>query len=435
MKARRRLATLVLAVLLVLGLVPVAAGCTGASNKVTLTMVESLTSPQRTEKLKSFIKKYQDANPNVTIELISPPMDGADQKIRQMLMNKNDIDILEVRDWTVKEFSNNNYLVPLDDYVKAWDGSKTLTKTVTLAGTMVGGKYYLIPYGFYQKMIFYRQDWLKEAGIAKPTTWDELLAAAEKLTNPEKGRYGWTLRGVNGGYGVMTGIIIDKLGTKGVVLDDNYYTPDGKTIFSTPEALEAFNTMIALYTKASPKDSISWGFQDQCQAFTSGVTAFLMQDPEVVAICQEQMDEGTWGTMPLPVDAKSQQSGANIGYAGWGIAANCKYKDEAWKFIAFLSNADNNAEFCASYSVIPIHSNAAEKNAFFKSGPFAPYIEMSSKPDNFFIYHGTENYSKLTQFGETAQSDYQNVLQGKADAATVLKAWDAFWTDALKTGK
>ena len=47
--------------------------------------------------------------------------------------------------------------------------------------------------------------------------------------------------------------------------------------------------------EASSKDAIAWGYPDQCQAFTSGVTAFLVQDPEVVAICQEQMNKGTWG--------------------------------------------------------------------------------------------------------------------------------------------
>ena len=61
------------------------AGCSGgksegaasAGGKITITMVESLTSPERTATLQSIIDKYEAANPNVHVELISPPLENA----------------------------------------------------------------------------------------------------------------------------------------------------------------------------------------------------------------------------------------------------------------------------------------------------------------------------------------------------------------------
>jgi len=157
------------------------------------------------------------------------------------------------------------------------------------------------------------------------------------------------------------------------------------------------------------------------------VTAFLVQDPEVVAICQESMEEGTWATMPMPVDANSKQAGIGAGYAGWGISAHCKHKDEAWKFISFLSNEDNNVEFCLKYSVIPIHTNAGEKDEFFKSGPFAPYVYMNSNPDIYFMNNGSENYAETTEFNTMAEADFQRVLQDQQEIEETLKKWDEFW--------
>lgn len=424
----KRSGLLAFAIVLILALGAVTMGT--AEGKVHLVMVESLTSPQRTEVLQSIIDRFQAENPNITIELISPPLEGADQKIRQMLMNQNDIDIMEVRDWTSLEFSQNGYLLALDDYIAKWDGAATLVENFRLTGTRAGGKYYLMPYGFYQSMLFYRSDWFAEAGLALPTTYDELLDVCVKITDPAKGRYGWTLRGISGGASLVSNITIAKLGRDGVVNDDTPFLPDGRTIYATPEAVEAFKMVKRFYEEASPKDAISWGYPDQCQAFTSGVTAVLQQDPEVVAICEELMQPGTWSTMPLVVDAKTQNANFNIGYAGWGISSFCKHPDEAFKFLSFLENSENNAIFCEKYSVIPIHSDAATRSEFFSSGPFGAYTIMNSKPENYFITSGPEKYAENTEFSTLSDSDFQNVLQGNAAIEDTLASWNAFWLAA-----
>jgi multiple sugar transport system substrate-binding protein len=342
----------------------------GQSNKITLTMVESLTNPGRTKILREIADAYQAAHPNIVIEIIFPPLDGADQKIQQMLMNKNDMDIFEVRDLAVAQFSSNNFIEPLDEYIKNWSDAATLVDNVKTAATLVGGKWYLIPYGFYMKMLYYRADWLKEAGIPAPTTVSELFAAAKALTNPAIGRYGRTLRGVSGGWGMIGDIVRARLGTKGIDTREPNFTKDGKLIYGTPEVLEAFNAMFELYKTASPSDAISWGFQDQCQAFTSGVTAFLYQDPEAVAVCQQNMRDGTWAMIPPPVDDVSRQFPVTTGYAGWGLAPHSKHKQEAADFIMFLSNPANNAKFRKQYSVIPIHRAGAIKRINKKGGRF-----------------------------------------------------------------
>lgn len=54
---------------------------------VTITLVESLTSPERTAVLREIADKYQAEHSNITIDIISPPLENADAKITQMLMN------------------------------------------------------------------------------------------------------------------------------------------------------------------------------------------------------------------------------------------------------------------------------------------------------------------------------------------------------------
>ena len=425
MKIGRRIIAVVLA--LMIGLSMILAGC-GGGGKIKLTMVESLTSPERTQVLREIADAYTKANPNITIEIIAPPLDGADQKIQQMLMNKDEMDIFEVRDSTVAQFTSNDFIEPLDDYIKDWEHLGTLVENTHLTAKLVGDKYYLMPYGFYLKMLFYRSDWLEEAGIPVPTTWDEIYEAGLKLTDPSKGRYGWTLRGVRGGWTFVGELTRARLGSTGIDLFDPYYTSSGKSVFGTPEAALMMDYMKKLYTDTSPKDSISWAYPDQCQAFTSGVTAFLFQDPEVVAICEESMEPGTWDTAPLPVDSVTGQFPVGVGYAGWGIPAHSTHKKEAADFILYLSDPDNNVRFCKTYSVIPIHSNAPEKDEFFKSGPFGPYAYMNNNPDKFFMTVG-KSRAEDGEIDKIREVDYSQVLSGEKDAAQTLSEWTAVSDD------
>ena len=403
-----------------------------AEERITLYMVESLTSPARSAVLQEIIAAYENDHPNVHIELVSPPLETADEKIYQMLANGADIDILEVRDINVGMMTAHDYVLPLDDYVANWEDAATLSDTVESTATLVGDAYYLIPYGFYRKMVYYRSDWFEEAGLTPPTTWEELIEDSKKLTDPENGRYGFTFRGGSGGSGYYNMLLLDNLGQDAVDNTQNLLlADDSATIYSTDIAVESLKQYADLYFNGSPKDSITWGYPDQVQAFTSGVTAILIQDPEVVASCEASMEPGTWATCPMPVGASGQDA-YFPGYAGWGISHCCEHPDEAWDFIAFLSNPENNVKFAEVYSTIPIHTNAGEFSEFFSTGAFAAYTEMANRPDEYFFSQGMLKYEKNSAFGTVADPTVQAYLLGDYTEEECLEILDDFWAEVIE---
>src|SRR5665647_19505 len=120
---RRTLTGATFGLVTVLALVGCSSGTSGAKSGTTrLNMVESLTNPARTVLLKSQIAEFEKANPSISVNLISPPTDSADQKIRTMLQSKAGIDVLEVRDFTVAEFSTNGWLYDMTNDMKSWSG-------------------------------------------------------------------------------------------------------------------------------------------------------------------------------------------------------------------------------------------------------------------------------------------------------------------------
>lgn len=398
----------------------------GDENVVTLRMIESLTSPNRTAIIQESINAFMDQNPNIKVELISPPFDQADNKIRTMLNAKQELDVLEVRDLNVAEFVNNGYVEPLNEYAKSWDDFGTVT-SVAQSVASVGDKLYFIANGLYQRQLFYRADWLKEAGIAVPTTYQELVDASVKVTDPSQNRFGFSFRGGSGANAVPD-TMIQAYSSEKINIDDAMFLKDGGTIYSSPEAKEAVEQYVKLYKEGSPPDSINWGFQEQVQAFTSGVTAFLLQDPDVIQTLTDSMEEGTWATAPMP---KGPQGKALIsaGGAGWGIASYSKNKEAAWKLISFLSSPEENTKLSKSHGTVPIHSSATE-DAFFQSGPYKTLLDMTNQPDTFVNFKPPFQYPANGQWGTVAMESGQRMLLGQASVEDTLKQWDDYWVKA-----
>ncbi|MEU4696372.1 ABC transporter substrate-binding protein [Nonomuraea dietziae] len=384
---------------------------------VRLRMIESLTSPDRTKLMKSLLADFEKANPGVEVELISPPLDSADQKITQILQTKKDLDVLEVRDHTVKSFSNNGWLAELP--TTQWAGWQDLTELARKKAVEVGGKPYLIPYGFYQRALFYRTDW----GMTKPpATWEELYQEGKRMTTGE--RFGYSFRGGKGGadYAVQ---MISAYNGEALDPEKSFYLKDKKTIFSTPEAAQALDLFVKIFKEASPPDSVSWGYPEMVQGFTSGVTGMLIQDPEVIKTVEES-GVTSWSTAPIP-KGPTGYAFQPVGYAGWGVTSFSAHKGQAVKLVQFLSEARQSLRFAKGNSLIPI-SSSAQNDPQFSQGAWKAYLEAQKDPKQVITIRPVDSPG-WSQFLVDSDRDVQALLTGKKSTAEVLKAWDEFWTD------
>jgi multiple sugar transport system substrate-binding protein len=398
-----------------------------ADGQVTLQMVESLTNPTRTTLLKKLIADFEGQNSGIKVQLISPPTNQADQKIQQMLQSGKGVDVLEVRDTTVGPFSTNKWIYDMTPDLKGWDGLQALTPNA-LKVAQEGGKSYMVPYGFYGLSLFYRKDLVQQAGFSgPPKSWAEMIEQAKKINNPSKNVYGYSFRGGLGAGGnaiaIISGYVIDEINR-----DNAFKLTSGKTIFSSPKAVDALNQYVDLFKNASPPSSVSWGYPEMVQGFTSGTTGFLLQDPEVIATVKQSktIKEDQWGTAPLPVGptGKAAQPLAN---AGWGVAQGSTHKPEAVKLIKFLTSGDAAMTFSKENSLVPILKSAAD-DPFFKDGPWASYVAMNESPDTYIVVTQPRGVPWSTEWGNKSDADVQKLITGKAQPAEILKSWDEYWT-------
>ena len=406
-------------------------GCTSpaADGTVTLQMVESLTNPARTQLLKSLLADFEAKNKGVKVQLVSPPTDQADQKLQQMLQAGSGIDVLEVRDLTVGPFSKNGWLYDMSHDLDGWTGWDALTPNAAKFSKNAEGKSYFVPYGFYGLSLFYRTDLVKDAGFnAPPNSWEELLQQATAIQDPSKKRYGYAFRGGKNGYTNAT-VAIEAYVADQIDVNNAYKLSSGKSIFSAPEAREALKTYFALFKQASPPSSVAWGYPEMVEGFSNGSTAFLLQDPEVIATVGQSkaISKDQWTTAPMLVGptGKAIQPMAT---AGWGVASSSKHKQEAVKLIKFLSEGEASIRFTKENSLVPILKTAVD-DEFYKVGAWKSYVTMNQKPDVYITAVQPREASWWTEWAQKADTEVQQVLAGKMSQEELLASWDKYWTE------
>jgi multiple sugar transport system substrate-binding protein len=399
-------------------------GCKASSGTV-LNFMEVMTNPARTEVLHRMIDEYTRLHPDVKINLISPPYEQADSRLTMSLNARETLDIVEVRDLTAPQYVTNNNLEDLTSYINAWDEAESLLAITREAAITAGGKPYLIPQFFYIKALFVRTDVLAKLGVTKmPETLDELYQICARITDAAKNQFGYTLRGKGSPYKTSDVLILSDI--RNVDPNNLYLMKDGSSVYENPAFLEGLKKYVELYRKAAPQDSVNWGFNEQINAFVSGVTPFLMQDPDTVPLLDEQLGRDKYTVIPMPA-GRSGTVYLDYGFAGFAIPSYSKNKEAAWDFIAFMSSAKQNAAFCKDYGTLPVHSVTFEEDPYFNSGLYQAWAKTMNSPGRFTFVKYPYESEKFPGWGQVQEQYIQSTLLGQTTPEQAVKAWADYW--------
>jgi raffinose/stachyose/melibiose transport system substrate-binding protein len=154
-------------------------GGSGSSKPVKLTWWHNANQNPGRDFWAKVATEYHAAHPNVTINVVPIQNEQLRQKIAVALQGQNPPDLFQ--QWGGGEMADQAEAGKLKDLtqdVQSWIGN--LGSTVS--GWQADGKQYGIPYTLGIVGFWYNKDLFAKAGItAPPTTWDELIADAQKL--------------------------------------------------------------------------------------------------------------------------------------------------------------------------------------------------------------------------------------------------------------
>jgi multiple sugar transport system substrate-binding protein len=408
---------------ILLGAALAALGAVSAWAETKVQLVEVITSPQRTEFLKSQLAEFEKANPDITVEVVSLPWGQAFEKFLSMVQAGETPDIVEMPERWVGLYANNGQLEDLGPYMKDWPEFATLGERAKQFGSTVSNTQYMIPYGYYLNAMFWNKKIFAEAGLSgPPQTMEEFAADAKKISELGNGKYGYCLRGGAGAFGSIQQFLNNMDGKPG------YFNEDGTSTFNEEGSVKGLQMMQDIYMKGwAPKDAVSWGFNEIVTGFYTGTCAMLNQDPDALIGIAEKMNADDFAVAPWPVGPNGKAYPA-LGYAGWAMLSDSAAKKEAWKVMSFLLENKQNLGWAKTVGVLPIH-NGAEQDEYFKTEQFKGWFDEMNNPDKYVFVTPPTHLENLGVFYDSmVPTGFQEMLLGKKTPKQVADEWAKFLT-------
>jgi multiple sugar transport system substrate-binding protein len=213
------------------------------------------------------------------------------------------------------------------------------------------GPMHSLPWSVDYFILYYNKEIFAKKGVAVPKTFDEMVAAAETLTDPKQGVYGFVGRGLrNANMTLWTNFFLNYGG--------EFLDARGNLLTDGPEAIEATQLYQRLLTKVAPPGVAGFNWMESMSAFTQGRAAMWidgvgwappLEDPNASRIV------GKVGYTVVPAGPKGQYS-ATYG-DGIGIAQASKNKEAAWLYCQWAVSKLMGARLLQSGGGVPFRNS------------------------------------------------------------------------------
>ena len=296
------------------------------------------------------VKRFEAENPNIKVEVTTVPYPEYQQRLLTAVQGGNAPDVSTLDQIWVAAFAKAGAIAPLDKEAADAGVKADMFFKGAWASANYDGKLWGIPFNVdVWSFSFTNNAMLKEAGVdpASMVSFEGLKAAAQKLTDTSKGRYGI---GLFGHKGEDTVVIMDSFifSNGGKVLDEN-----GKCALNSPQSVEALSFLQSL-TPYAPQGILNASSGDMRELFLNGSLAMefwpALEQPTL------QKSKLDWDF----VVGHAPEGKTPVGtYGGWNLAVyqSSQHKEAAWKFVEFLTREDVNG---AVVDLIPANVKAAK---------------------------------------------------------------------------
>lgn len=352
--------------------------------------------PNEAKGLRKVADEFEKENPSIKINMETTPWDQYWVKFDSAAKAGNLADIVTMHPIASYASMSGGALMKLDDTIK--NGPLDLNNYYEgiIDPYKMDGNVYAIPKDVTDIGLWYNKKIFDDAGVAYPDdtwTWETLKETAKKLTNKEKGIYGFAApNDYQNGY---SSFIFQNGGS-------TRNANATKSTFNTPDTIDALKWWIdfSLKDKTSPT----------AQQLTENNAETLLQSGRVAMIThgnwlapQFRDNEYTKKNIDVAVLPKGKERATMMNGLGWSIAKNTKHPKEAVKFLEFLGSKKANEIQASSGAAIPAYKGIGEQWAKSYDGVFhaQAFVDMLN-------YGKTKPFSKNSTKVESIEGETLN---------------------------
>lgn len=368
--ARLRRSAAILAAMLVAGTSLLWAAPVGAQDPVTIQFWQPDTREDWIAARDSVIADFEAANPDIRVEVT--PIDWGQllPKLQSAVASNTAPDVFFLNPPSnVFAAQQAGLLQPVTDVVNALpEGTfeQSLVDNLTFQDEV-----WALPFATFPHVIWYRMDLFDEAGLAAPSSWADILHAAEVLNDPPD-RFGLAL------YADQPDphVFVEVLASHGASLLDE----DGNIAINSPETAEAVELWKQLWQYTQP-DAISKGNLEQRQVFAAGGAAIIPTQISMVTNLTSSdslVDPEQVAVAPVPNEAGTRPAIIND-VLSLTVPSNAPHPDEAKRFLEFWFSPENYLGYISR--TVPGHlptetAAGADDSTYWQQSRIAPVQDL-----------------------------------------------------------
>ena len=291
--------------------------------------------------IENIINEFENENPDIKIIWVDVPYSEGEKRALASVLSDNTPDIFNLTPDFSLTLAQKKALTFIDEETLS-QFFKPILKSVKYEN-----KYYAFPFYATSAVTIYNEDLMK--GYSIPKNYPELFDLTLKFSK-------------NGEY--LTMISFNENDTLLKILN-KYGIKEPKDLL-TKESLDLFAQLRNLYQSGKlPKESITQSHREGLEKYMSGQIALLNVGVNFINIIKENAPQ-IYEKTKIVNQLSSENGEYDYSLMNLVIPAKSKHKDEAIKFILYLTNEKNQLELSKLTSVLSVNDKAL-KDDFFNS--------------------------------------------------------------------
>jgi multiple sugar transport system substrate-binding protein len=423
---------IVLAVLVVAGLLLGLAGTGASQGQVTITYWQYFFD-SKIKLVDTLIQQFQTQNPGIRVAHENFPYDAYNQKVASAVPAGQGPDVINLFYGWVPLYVDSGYLQPLPtDAFPVQEIEREFVPMVR--NSRFDGKYWALPTAVRSLSMFYNDELLMRASIARPpATWDEFVAAAEKTTTRDaQGRIQVEGFGIAPGgqdHHLIREVLFRQWGAAP-------YSPDGRRVtYATPKGAEALKwyTDLVLRNKVGVIDFFP-GANGYRNAFMAGRATMIFDGSFAIGAIRGGT-RATWGVVPLPRRSVGGEP-SNFGsywVHGLTVRATGPKREAAIKFLKFLVSEPVQRQWLERVGELPASRKLVNDAKLATDPVFGPFIQgLSYSRATFFIDETAQRQVIMDAVNEVVVNNKSPQQALQEAAAKEQKILDDFWAKRMR---
>lgn len=360
------------------------------------------------------MQEYMKEHPGITFDVRGVPFGELDSTQLSAVEAHQGPDIMIVNSVTVGSFIDRGYLTQMDDLIKKNGLDTKIFYPGMLGSAVYNGATFGLPIDTGTRVLYYNKKLFADAGLQPPTKWDEVLPLATKLTNKDKGIYGFVATS-----GERWLWLYEHAGMYALANGLRFVNDDAtECTLNQGNNVQAIQFWVDMFKAGvMSQDALVTGTgAEREQAFGNNLAAMYLG--------------GFWSADTLKADYKMEypkdygivvlqgSDGVGSSTGGWifTISRDSKHPQEALDFIAWiLGNPDRLSKFTG---LMPATSGAAAET--LKGEFFDPFKKLLESPNT---RHPIPLNPGLPEQAEVLRNVTQSAVLGEM---TAQEAADSF---------